>query len=269
MTGARVETAEAPRGYELGDALDRAGDLSTAEHYLMLVLLQRYYDWRARCIPPAKMPSINELLSRTRYTSRTTIREALFRLETKGWITRRPPPQIKAQQEHARTAYVLHIPGSAFFRAIREAITGPDHAERRRRWAEIVRGGVARKRAAPAAAAAPAAWWDTGEVIAAAAAELTRQAKGRQLAELDQLARKAAAAVLEGKAPEHVPLPATYVRTAIANQPARYLPVSSPPRRRPSKGKRPAAESADATAKGGQLARELLAKRPRLASQPG
>src|SRR5690242_2525208 len=83
-------------------------------------------DWATGEIPARRALSLTGLQYRTGH-SRRTVREALYRLQEDGWVSRQPPPEDKSRREHAKTRTWLHLPGSALMATVRGKLTGPDH----------------------------------------------------------------------------------------------------------------------------------------------
>lgn len=244
---ATASSTRRPTSRELGEALKADPAVPVPARAILLALLQYHFDWKTRSV--AKPPSLTELQDETGYC-RTTIREHRYWLETHGWLTCTPPPVDLARRQHARTAYELHAPDSAFMAEVRAGRPAElDVAARRARLADYMRERREAKAAAAAeleAAAGPAPrgevptpkvgrgrrarapdWGADSDLLAIAAAELDAQA-GRKVDPAAAIA--AVAAILGGRDRGSVRDPGPYLVASIRKDPRRFLPAPPPPR---------------------------------------
>lgn len=143
MSASRAKVVR-PSAPQLAKAVGES-TLDPSARHVFRVLKDRM-NFKARAIPADRRPSLTDIEGETGY-ARSTVREALFRLEEAGWITRFPPTPDEARRTHARTRYELHEPGSEFMQHIRGKRTGPDHRQRRREAAERIAKARERNRA--------------------------------------------------------------------------------------------------------------------------
>jgi hypothetical protein len=254
-----------PSAPALAAAIGKAAGVSPAGRHVFRVLKDRMDFEKRRLVVP---PSLTDIERETGYC-RTTVRNALYELESLGWITRYVPTAEAARTQHERTRYELHIPGTAHMTASREARKGPDHAERRAAAAAYQREIRARHYTEH-----PEAYPDwpavRPELVGVAMHALASKA-GRPV-EHDDAAR-AVTRILGGKQLGYFRLPdgpARYIQRAVDNDPLeKYLPARTPAQTpaaavvgQPGSGAEPPAAALD------QVRRTMAAKRqqrPRLA----
>jgi Bacterial regulatory proteins, gntR family len=231
----------------LDDAIAETG-LPAPVRHVFRTLAPRI-DWKTGEIPAKRAPSLTELQRRTGH-GRRTVREALFRLQEDGWVSRQPPPEEKSRREHAKTRTWLHLPGSALADQVRARLKGPDHVARRRmhreRW-ERWRDG----------ASAEAPDWAADPGLVALAAQTLAQVTGHQVDETTAAA--AVATILGGHHRGYFKAgPPQYLVAAIKKNPRRFLPTPEPPRHQAPA----AAPPPEIAVVGAAQAKRLLGLRP-------
>jgi hypothetical protein len=232
------------------DVLDEAiagSGLPAPVRHVFRMLAPRI-DWETGEIPARRALSLTEMQRRTGH-SRRTIREALYRLQSAGWISREPPAEDKARREHAKTRTWLHLPGSALMRQVRARLTGPDHVARRRLYRERWQRWRNPEEIPD---------WAADPHLVALAAQVLHRATGRQADE--KTAAAAVGSILGGHRRGYFKISsARYLTAALEKDPQRFMPTPEPPRYRP-----PAAAPPPQTAAvGAAAARALLRDRDR------
>jgi len=237
----------------LDDAIAESG-LPAPVRHVFRALAPRI-DWSTGEIPEGRALSLTGLQHRTGH-SRRTVREALFRLQEAGWVSRQPPPEDKSRREHVKTTTWLHKPGSALMASVRGRLTGPDHVARRR---------VHRERWQRWRDPAEVPDWASDPVLVALAAQTLARVTRRQVDE--QTAAAAVAAVLGGHARGYFKVSsARFLTAALEKDPRRFLPAQQPPRHTAAAAAAVAAAAAaapEAAAAGAATARALLRDRDR------
>lgn len=244
-----MTAARRPSAPELASAIGRSKLDPTARHCLRV--LKDRMNFRSRVITADRMPSLTDIEQETGY-ARSTVREALFRLEDDGWITRFPPPVDQARRKHARTRYELHLPGSDLMHEVRGGAAGPDHRERRKLYAERVRVG---REAKGRVEGVPD--WAADDELRELAARTFREVHRRDVD--DAIARAAVAGILGGKRRDEIrTTPARYLAASIRKDGRRFLPTDQPPPPPSS-----AAVTGDEPPAAWHQQRAALARRPR------
>lgn len=217
-----------PSGAAIGKLATGPGPLNSGERHMLLVL-RECMDWQRRLIPPERWepghpgtPSLTQLQAATGHC-RTYVRELLFRLEDKGYLTRFVPSADEARRAHALTGYILHVPGSPAHLAARALVTGPDHAQRRQAAAEL----LATRRRENQDSAPDLADWTAANDLIDLAARVLADIGGRPVP--TAVARDAVRRVLAGHPREHFRAPGRYLARALAAEPGRFLPAHQPP----------------------------------------